>query len=246
MATKIILDCDPGIDDALAIAFAHGHPGLELLGITTVAGNVGLAQTTANALAVCRVHRRGGHAGDRRVRRALPAPRPGRAGGARRVGPGRGRAAGACGRPGGRARHRLHHQHRPRRSGRDHPGGHRAADQHRAGGAAGAAAPRLGAGFRDHGRVVGARQHDAGRRVQHVGRPGGRGDGVRGGLDGEHAGAGRDPADRRPRGGAAADARAGPARHRAAAAGPRAVPVGGRFLRAAGARRVRGGLGRAA
>src|ERR1035441_1844150 len=53
MSTKIILDCDPGIDDALAIAFAHGHPDIELAGITTVAGNVGLAQTTANALAVC-------------------------------------------------------------------------------------------------------------------------------------------------------------------------------------------------
>ncbi len=53
MATRIILDCDPGIDDALAIAFAHGHPAVELIGVTTVAGNVGLAKTTANALAVC-------------------------------------------------------------------------------------------------------------------------------------------------------------------------------------------------
>ena len=49
---KVILDCDPGIDDALAIAFACGHPGLDLRGVTTVAGNVGLALTTANALSV--------------------------------------------------------------------------------------------------------------------------------------------------------------------------------------------------
>jgi purine nucleosidase len=49
---QIILDCDPGIDDALAIAFAAGHRGIELAGITTVAGNVALAKTTRNALAV--------------------------------------------------------------------------------------------------------------------------------------------------------------------------------------------------
>jgi purine nucleosidase len=49
---KVIIDCDPGIDDALALVFAHGHPGLELRGITTVAGNVGLETTTANALRV--------------------------------------------------------------------------------------------------------------------------------------------------------------------------------------------------
>jgi purine nucleosidase len=52
MSTTILLDCDPGIDDALAIAFAAGHPGIELAGITTVAGNVGVDKTTVNALAV--------------------------------------------------------------------------------------------------------------------------------------------------------------------------------------------------
>ena len=52
MTQRIIIDCDPGIDDALAIVFAHGDPGLELCGITTVAGNVGLDRTTANALRV--------------------------------------------------------------------------------------------------------------------------------------------------------------------------------------------------
>jgi purine nucleosidase len=51
-AQKVFLDCDPGIDDAFAIVFACGHPGLALCGVSTVAGNVGLAQTTANALSV--------------------------------------------------------------------------------------------------------------------------------------------------------------------------------------------------
>jgi inosine-uridine nucleoside N-ribohydrolase len=49
---KVLLDCDPGIDDALAIAFACGHPGLDLRAVTTVGGNVPLAQTTVNALSV--------------------------------------------------------------------------------------------------------------------------------------------------------------------------------------------------
>jgi purine nucleosidase len=49
---RVILDCDPGIDDAFAIAFACGHPGIELIGVTTVAGNLGLDRTTANALSV--------------------------------------------------------------------------------------------------------------------------------------------------------------------------------------------------
>jgi len=49
----IVLDCDPGHDDALAIAVAGRHT--ELLGITTVAGNVPLPLTTRNALAMRRV-----------------------------------------------------------------------------------------------------------------------------------------------------------------------------------------------
>jgi pyrimidine-specific ribonucleoside hydrolase len=48
----VILDCDPGHDDALAILLALARPELRVLGVTTVAGNVGLAATTRNALSV--------------------------------------------------------------------------------------------------------------------------------------------------------------------------------------------------
>ena len=50
---KIILDCDPGHDDATAIMMAAKHPKLDLLWITTVRGNQTLEKITNNALAVC-------------------------------------------------------------------------------------------------------------------------------------------------------------------------------------------------
>jgi inosine-uridine nucleoside N-ribohydrolase len=50
MATKIVLDCDPGHDDAIALLLALGSPELELLGVTTVSGNQTIEKTTANAL----------------------------------------------------------------------------------------------------------------------------------------------------------------------------------------------------
>jgi purine nucleosidase len=50
MAFKILLDCDPGLDDALALLLAHGDPTIELVAVTTVGGNVSLEKTTRNAL----------------------------------------------------------------------------------------------------------------------------------------------------------------------------------------------------
>ena len=50
---KIILDCDPGHDDAIAIMMAAKHPAIDLLGITIVAGNQTLDKTLINGLNVC-------------------------------------------------------------------------------------------------------------------------------------------------------------------------------------------------
>jgi purine nucleosidase len=55
MARKVIVDCDPGHDDAMAIMLAHANPEVELLAITTVAGNQTLDRTTLNARRVCTV-----------------------------------------------------------------------------------------------------------------------------------------------------------------------------------------------
>jgi len=55
MPRKIILDCDPGHDDAIAMLLAHGSPAIELLAVTTVAGNQTLDKVTRNALAVAEI-----------------------------------------------------------------------------------------------------------------------------------------------------------------------------------------------
>jgi purine nucleosidase len=49
VARKIIIDCDPGIDDAVMLMLAFASPELEILGITTVAGNLPLSTTARNA-----------------------------------------------------------------------------------------------------------------------------------------------------------------------------------------------------
>lgn len=52
MAKKIILDCDPGHDDAVAILLALGNPEIEIVGINTVGGNQSLEKVTYNARAM--------------------------------------------------------------------------------------------------------------------------------------------------------------------------------------------------
>ncbi len=47
---RVIFDTDPGVDDAMALCFAMAHPRIELVGITTVYGNVTSVQATQNAL----------------------------------------------------------------------------------------------------------------------------------------------------------------------------------------------------
>jgi inosine-uridine nucleoside N-ribohydrolase len=68
--TAVILDCDPGHDDAIALLLALASPEIELLGVTTVSGNQTLEKTTANAIRVL------DHVGRRDVPVAAGAPRP--------------------------------------------------------------------------------------------------------------------------------------------------------------------------
>ncbi len=58
MTTRVILDCDPGHDDAVAILLCLGNAAIDLVALTTVAGNQTLARTTENARRVLALARR--------------------------------------------------------------------------------------------------------------------------------------------------------------------------------------------
>jgi inosine-uridine nucleoside N-ribohydrolase len=60
MSVPVVLDCDTGTDDAVALLVAALHPGLDLLGVTTVWGNHDVAHTTDNSLRVLDLVGRGG------------------------------------------------------------------------------------------------------------------------------------------------------------------------------------------
>ena len=59
LSIPVLIDCDPGHDDAMALLLALASPELDLLGVTTVHGNQTLAKTTANALRVLEFAGRG-------------------------------------------------------------------------------------------------------------------------------------------------------------------------------------------
>lgn len=59
MTTPVMIDCDPGHDDAIALLLAVASPELDVLGVTTVAGNTTLDKTTRNALTVLELAGRG-------------------------------------------------------------------------------------------------------------------------------------------------------------------------------------------
>ena len=168
----IVLDCDPGHDDAIALLLVLASPELELLGVTTTYGNQTLEKTTANALRVLELAGRTdvpvASGADRPLERelvvaahvhgesgldgpALPAPT---------MAPVSTDAVGW-----------IAAAVEARRTARD-PRAHRPADERRAL----PRAPRHGRDRADrrHGRGDRRGQHDAGRRVQRLGRPGGR------------------------------------------------------------------------
>ena len=56
---SLIIDCDPGVDDAVGLMLAFGAPELELLAITAVGGNVPVEKTARNARMLRQIGGRG-------------------------------------------------------------------------------------------------------------------------------------------------------------------------------------------
>ncbi|EHK85800.1 Inosine-uridine nucleoside N-ribohydrolase [Saccharomonospora azurea SZMC 14600] len=79
VVTKLVIDTDPGVDDAFAIALAALSEDVELLGVTTVFGNVGLDNTTRNARRVLALCKRGDVPVAEGAARPLVHPHPHRA-----------------------------------------------------------------------------------------------------------------------------------------------------------------------
>lgn len=50
MSEKLLIDCDPGIDDAIALMIAKAHPACDIVAVTTVSGNQAIDKVTSNAL----------------------------------------------------------------------------------------------------------------------------------------------------------------------------------------------------
>ena len=170
--TPIILDCDPGHDDAIALMLALASPEVELVGVTTVAGNQTLEKTTANALRVLefvRPRRRARRRGRRPIRssaqRDVAAHVHGESG---LDGPDLPPPAGSPS-----TSTRSSSSHGRSGSGREaHARPDRPADERRA--PARARARRAPGADRPDGRLGRRGQPHAGGRVQHLGRPRGR------------------------------------------------------------------------
>ena len=171
----VIIDCDTGVDDALALLFAVRHPGLDLRAVTCVAGNTDVDGVVRNTLTV--LEQAG--AGDIPVARGRRAPliepcafgraraRRGRHGrhGAARLHPSSGR----------RGRGDPAAPRDPGLSPSGHPDPDRAADEHRAAAAHVPGGDPQHRADRVHGRRGDDRERHAGRGVQRVARPGGGG-----------------------------------------------------------------------
>ena len=56
---RVIIDTDPGIDDSMTILMAFGEPSVEIIGLTTIFGNVTTEYATRNALLLDSVREQG-------------------------------------------------------------------------------------------------------------------------------------------------------------------------------------------